>query len=298
MIPEDVARAVELACIVDVMAPKPGNVNRDHDFADTTCESFLVSAWAVAPAFARAHELSVGELILGARRATSRFVSANTNLGIILLLAPFAKAAVQRAPGSLRDRLRRVLDGLTVRDCSLAYAAIREAHPGGLGHIDEHDVSDEPTITLLQAMDVAKSRDSVASEYCSCYELTFELVYPALLEAAADCESWQTAVVQTFLIALAQVPDTLIARKVGWKTAQETSRLAGRTIRSGPPGSCAWRSAVEELDAYLRADGNRRNPGTTADLITAALFVLFAEHGCESLLKKGRDRECASSRLR
>jgi hypothetical protein len=166
MIPEDVARAVELACIVDVMAPKPGNVNRDHDFADTTCENFLVSAWAVAPVFARSHELSVGELILGARRATSRFVSANTNLGIILLLAPFAKAAVQRAPGSLRDRLRRVLDGLTVRDCSLAYAAIREAHPGGLGRIDEHDVSDEPTITLLQAMDVAKSRDSVASEYC------------------------------------------------------------------------------------------------------------------------------------
>ena len=181
MIPEDVARAVELACIVDVMAPKPGNVNRDHDFADTTCENFLVSAWAAAPVFARSHELSVGELILGARRATSRFLSANTNLGIILLLAPFAKAAVQRAPGSLRDRLRRVLDGLTVRDCSLAYAAIREAHPGGLGRIDEHDVSDEPTITLLQAMDVAKSRDSVASEYCSCYELTFELVYPALL---------------------------------------------------------------------------------------------------------------------
>lgn len=298
MTPEDVAREVELACIVEVMAPKPGNVNRDHDFADTACEDFLVSAWAVAPVFARARELSVGELILGARRATSRFVTANTNLGMILLLAPLAKAAVRQAPGALRERLRHVLDGLTIRDSSLAYTAIRETHPGGLGRIAEHDVSGEPTITLLEAMDVAKSRDSVASEYCSCYELTFELAYPALLECAANCESWQIAVVQAFLMVLAQVPDTLIARKVGQETAQEASRLAVRAVRSGPPGAAAWREALEALDVYLRYDANQRNPGTTADLIAAALFVLFAEHGCELLLKKGGDRECVSSRPR
>ena len=28
-----------------------------------------------------------------------------------------------------------------------------------------------------------------------------------------------------------------------------------------------------ELDSWLRSDGNRRNPGTTADLVAATLFA-------------------------
>jgi triphosphoribosyl-dephospho-CoA synthase len=32
-------------------------------------------------------------------------------------------------------------------------------------------------------------------------------------------------------------------------------------------------SAVGELDFWLRSDGHRRNPGTTADLIAASLFA-------------------------
>ena len=51
MKPEEVAKAVELACMVEVLAPKPGNVNRYQDFVDTTCEDFLLSAWAVGPVF-------------------------------------------------------------------------------------------------------------------------------------------------------------------------------------------------------------------------------------------------------
>ena len=32
-----------------------------------------------------------------------------------------------------------------------------------------------------------------------------------------------------------------------------------------------------EFDAWLRADGHRRNPGTTADLIAASLFAAFRD---------------------
>jgi triphosphoribosyl-dephospho-CoA synthetase len=34
---------------------------------------------------------------------------------------------------------------------------------------------------------------------------------------------------------------------------------------------------VRALDADLRGDGNARNPGTTADLVTAVLFVALLE---------------------
>ena len=38
------------------------------------------------------------------------------------------------------------------------------------------------------------------------------------------------------------------------------------------------RAAGVALDKYLRSDGNRLNPGTTADLIAACLFVALREN--------------------
>ena len=59
-----------------------------------TYEDFILSAWASAPVFSRSEELSVGQLILEGVRAAQHMVSCNTNLGILLLLAPLAKAAL------------------------------------------------------------------------------------------------------------------------------------------------------------------------------------------------------------
>ncbi|MBM3308879.1 MAG: hypothetical protein FJY77_01365, partial [Candidatus Altiarchaeales archaeon] len=33
------------------------------------------------------------------------------------------------------------------------------------------------------------------------------------------------------------------------------------------------RQKTKQLDEYLRSDGNKLNPGTTADLVTAGLFI-------------------------
>ena len=54
-----------------------------------------------------------------------------------------------------------------------------------------------------------------------------------------------------------------------------------RSLRGLPLGLgvefAAGRAAGRELDAYLRSDGHRLNPGTTADLVTACLFVALRE---------------------
>ncbi|MFC1759755.1 triphosphoribosyl-dephospho-CoA synthase [Planctomycetota bacterium] len=42
-------------------------------------------------------------------------------------------------------------------------------------------------------------------------------------------------------------------------------------------GSETYNAALADLDFWLRSDGNRRNPGTTADLIAAGLFVALLE---------------------
>ena len=41
----------------------------------------------------------------------------------------------------------------------------------------------------------------------------------------------------------------------------------------------AGRGALADFDASLRDAANRRNPGTTADLVTGTLMVAFLEDG-------------------
>src|ERR671923_1394531 len=161
--PDSVAGPAQLACVLELSAEKPGNIPPSHDFHDTSYEDMLRSAIAVGPELARAGERRVGESALAVVEASRRVAPANTNLGIALLLAPLAKAALDGGP--LRPRVGATLRALDVADARAAYAAIRLSGSGGLGERVEHDVHSEPTVGLREAMADAAERDSVASEY-------------------------------------------------------------------------------------------------------------------------------------
>ena len=90
----DIAALAQLACLLEVSAPKPGNVSPGRHFADLRYEDFLTSAIAIGQPFARAGDQSVGVTIRHAIDATACWTRTNTNLGIVLLLAPLARAAV------------------------------------------------------------------------------------------------------------------------------------------------------------------------------------------------------------
>jgi triphosphoribosyl-dephospho-CoA synthase len=269
---EAVAAAAELACILEASAEKPGNITPRHDFADTSYEDMLRSAIALGPELGRAAERGVGDTVLAAVRATRRVAGANTNLGIALLLAPLARAALLGGP--LRERAEEVLGELTVDDARAAYEAIRTAGAGGLDDPVEHDVRDAPAIGLREAMAAAADRDTVAAEYASGYAVTFELGLPALTRALGDGLAPRRAIVELFLALLAAVPDTLIARKRGRAAAERVSAGAARVIEAG---GVIDATALEAFDASLRRDGNALNPGTTADLVTAVLFVALLD---------------------
>jgi len=273
---EAVAGAAQLACVLEASADKPGNITPRHDFADTSYEDMLRSAIAVGPELGRAAERGVGATVLAAVRATRRVAGANTNLGIALLLAPLARAALTGS-GPLRDEVEDVLAALTRDDAMAAYEAIRRAGAGGLDEPVEHDVRDPPAVGLREAMAAAAGRDSVAAEYASGYALTFDLGLPALRRALRDGLAPRAAVVEAFLALLAAVPDTLVARKRGRAAAERVSAGAAGVIDAGGVRTDAGRAALDAFDAALRADGNALNPGTTADLVTAVLFVALLE---------------------
>jgi triphosphoribosyl-dephospho-CoA synthase len=216
-------------------------------------------------------------------QATRRVAPANTNLGIALLLAPLAKAGSEllatnyQSPiptADLRNQLRAVLNALTVADAIHAYAAIRLAMPGGLAQrVSQHDVRDEPAVTLREAMAAAAGRDSIAAEYAGDYALTFERALPALQAAWNRGLPTRPAVVQAYAELLAAVPDTLIARKRGREVAEAVSQGAAQALAAGGMYSAEGREAIAAFDADVRDADNSLNPGTTADLIAAALFV-------------------------
>ena len=279
----DVAAAAQLACLLEASAPKPGNVSPGRHFADTRYEHFLASAAAIGGPLAGAGARSVGSTVRLAIEATARWTRSNTNLGIVLLLAPVARAALADQPaGGLRAAIGDVLAATTVDDARDVYAAIRRAAPGGLGQAEAQDVADEPTLPLLDVMRLAAHRDGIAREYDSTFAVTFEIGVPALDAARRAGLPWDEAVVETFLTLLAASPDTHIARRAGEAAAAGVSRLARATLEAGGVRSDLGRRALEEMDVELRKEGHSKNPGTTADLTTAAIFVMLlggAWHG-------------------
>jgi triphosphoribosyl-dephospho-CoA synthase len=271
----EVAGAAQLACVLEASADKPGNITPRHDFADTLYEDMLRSAIAIGPELGRAGERGVGDTVLAAVRATRRVAGANTNLGIALLLAPLARAALLGGP--LREGVESELGALTLDDARAAYEAIRLAGAGGLDEPVEHDVRAAPTVALREAMRAAADRDSVAAEYATGYAVTFDLGLPALRRALDDGLAPRAATVEAFLALLARVPDTLIARKRGRPAAERVSTAAASVLAAGGVRDDAGRAALDAFDASLRSDGNALNPGTTADLVTAVLFVAQLE---------------------
>jgi triphosphoribosyl-dephospho-CoA synthase len=275
--PLPIGAAATLACLYEVTARKPGNVYPGADFDETTTyAAFVTSAVVIGPIIEKAPAVGVGQTVLDAVRATRESVHTNTNLGTLLLIAPLAAVP----PGqSLADGIHGVLEDLTADDTRAVYEAIRLASAGGLGRANEADVFDDtlPKITLVEAMRLAADRDLIARQYTNNFSDVFDRT--ALWIEAGLYQGWRLehAIVFAHLRQIAAAPDSLIQRKCGPDVAKEASVFASAILKPLSPGDVDFARTIAKFDHWLRADGHRRNPGTTADLIAAGLFVLLRE---------------------
>ena len=276
MEPARVAATLRDACLLELRALKPGNVHRYAAGHGMTLADFERSAVIVERVFAKP-EQSVGALILDAVDETVRAVGCNTNLGIVLLAAPLAVAALREEPPGLRDRLKSILRALTVEDADLAYQAIRLAKPAGLGKSARHDVRDEPQVTLLEAMTSAAERDRIAGQYATDFGEIFDFALPRLRAAEARGRAPEWAAASLYLDVLSHFPDSHVRRKHGPAKAE-------RVMQDAVPLAAALRDAarpedvkdrLQTLDQALKAEGI--NPGTSADLTVASLFAAGLE---------------------
>jgi triphosphoribosyl-dephospho-CoA synthase len=278
-----IAAAFKWACLAELDAPKPGNV---HAFAGghrMTADAFIASAEAAAVPLS-AEATRVGARILRAVEATSAAVGANTNLGIILLCAPLS-AAAEAVALDLRAALINVVQSLDLEDASLAFRAIVQAAPAGLGKSARHDVFEPATVSLLQAMQEAADRDRIAMQYATCFADVFDIGLAALEAAQRHYADQKWATLATYLGFLSAFPDTHIVRKLGASAAEDVRRTAATFQRSLHAGERPAQLLPELLtwDAALKAKGV--NPGTSADLTVATLFA----HRLKSALPSNRN---------
>lgn len=258
------------ACELDVETPKPGNVSIASAGHGMSAAQFIASAQAAAGALF-VPGARVGTRILDAMTRTLDVAGCNTNLGIVLLVAPLAAALDDLTPPlsvrAWQDATERVLARLTLDDARAAYRAIALANPGGLGDAPEQSVHAEPSVDLRAAMTLAADRDSIARQYANGFRDVFETGLAAVATAPADTP--QAITLDVFLSFLGGWPDSHIVRKQGVTVAQSVTGEAKRH-------RARWRTAPDarELaswDADLKARGI--NPGTSADLTVATLFV-------------------------
>ena len=266
-----IGRIASLACLLEVCASKPGNVHRGADFEDMTLNDFVVSAELLGQAIDSRKQDHLGELILNAIRTTKSLVPVNTNLGIALLLCPLAIVAND---GDLSSTaIRRLLKNSNEDDAAKIYEAIRLANPGGLGESEQLDVNDSAPKSILDAMQFSSDQDQIAQQYTNNFQHVFDDVVPLLSVGQQQFGSVNEAIVYAHVSMLARYGDSLIKRKCGDEESQTAKIMACKVLDRLVNDTDNYSKTLSELDFWMRSDGNKRNPGATADLITAGLFV-------------------------
>jgi triphosphoribosyl-dephospho-CoA synthase len=292
MKPEEIAKMVQIASALEVSGyPKPGNVHRTRDFDDMEFEDFVISGIVIGDTIREActdvdvENPQLGKYILQAVAETDRWIKNNTNLGIVMMTTPIAvAAAISDSFDDIRENIKLVMGNTSVDDACDLYDAINIADAGGMGDQDEYDVASDNAKnelrqnnqTMYDVLKISAPWDMLAREMTGDMPAVFEIGYPKYHELRQS-KSQNDACVLTFLTILSHVPDTLISRKYGSDEAMKISLMTRDllNIKDEPD----FKDRLKEFDDYLFK--NKYNPGTTADLTAASIFVSYLKSNFE-----------------
>jgi triphosphoribosyl-dephospho-CoA synthase len=291
---DDVVFSAQAACILEASVDKPGNVGPTHDFEDTRYEDFVLSGIAIGKAVRKAVEFGmlykegesgIGGLIRTAVEDSNKgHKGKNTNLGMAMLIIPLSAScgvSIKNNTYTLKD-LRRgistIMEGSTPKDTIDLYDAIHISD-AEVGRSERFDVKDpeskkrveEKGLNLHNIFELSKW-DTIAEELVTGMSITFTTGYPSIKDEFEKTGNLRGSVLRCFFEILAKVPDTLIERKNDRGVAVEVSNEAKAILEKGLPAK-----DVAAFDSKLRCDGNRYNPGTTADLTAVSLMVAFLD---------------------
>ena len=298
----------QLSLLLEASSPKPGNVNRSASFSDMDYRHFLTSASLIsrglyecasrgiklASGQISSKQVHLGELIeLCAHDSLTGLNTKNTILGSILLYVPLTVAIASTIEqtstfsiNSVKDELSDIIDNTTVDDSIHLYRTFQLAPPSGRKIKEEPEWTDlhsrydfdNPDVinnikndetTLVDLFKMSAEIDEISNEWANCFPIVLNKIYPYLSKLSTSLEDIEEAIVRTYIWLLSERPDSLIIKKAGKKKAEEVQQIAVEIVKG-------WNDEEElvqlvlRLDEELKAEGNLLNPGTTADLVSAA----------------------------
>ena len=291
---KEIAKLAQIASVLEVSGwPKPGNVHRTRNYDDMVFQDFVISGVVIGDTMEevanQAKEIDdlsnaeLGKYILQAVNETNRWIETNTNLGIMMMCIPIAaSAAISNSFDEIQENVGHLMDATTVEDAVNLYDAINVADAGGMGDQEEFDVMSEKAKdelrannqTMYDVLKISAGWDRLANELTSKMPVCFEIGYPTFSDFWKTCDDVDVinkASVLTFMTILSQVPDTLISRKYGNEIAEAVSRKAEGILKFKDDDSFVEK--LLEFDDYLYE--NKYNPGTTADLTAASIFLSY-----------------------
>lgn len=316
-----IARCAQLAMLLEVSAsPKPGNVDREHNYPDTCFEHFVASSVAVYPVLELAAKSTerIGSLLRSAVYESSAWQQGgNTHFGAFLLLIPLAMAAgeISREQSGSEKTVFRLEIGEFETLASRAHSFVRATgcedavefyrafgHAGvRVNSVEKFDLEDpeatadlrKQNVTLYSLMEIAKGYDLIANEWTTgfgrCLEgaksiLEFMQARNCGVEALSGgsvsiCSGTgiNEAVVYTFLKLLSRHRDTFIQTKFDAETADYVSSRAGEILSDWDTSGKRAENFASILPEVQKFDSEllekRINPGSTADIIIAGLFI-------------------------
>ncbi|THE65633.1 triphosphoribosyl-dephospho-CoA synthase [Salinadaptatus halalkaliphilus] len=274
------AQNARLALLLEVAGtPKPGNVDRTRDLPDLHFEHFLAGAVGAQSGLEMAADgAAVGSAFERAIDGMATQRGDNTQFGALLLLVPLVRASRSELSPAVAES---VVEETTVADAAGFYRAFDHVDvfvddpPASMDDLDVRRGSDavpalfERGLTLYDVMDHSVPGDDVAREWVTGFDRSFLAAHRL---ANADGPATDRAA-SVFLSVLAERPDTLVANRHGETVAREVTDRAAELHDSNALGTDP--DAVERFADELVERGV--NPGTTADIVAAGLFIAL-EH--------------------
>ena len=270
-----VKMAFEYACKLDVFSIKPGNVFLNHPAYGMSHKDFLQSSMACSDIMCE-QNMDIGLKILESVKASMDVVGCNTNLGIILLCVPIVETVYMDKEHKFdQNNLKIVIDNINYKQTKSIYKAINLANAGGMSSKEEFDLKSNKSdnFTLFEAMNFAKTYDYIANEYTNYFYNIINNISLNWRNYFKLMNNDECATTATFLKQIVSNPDSLIARKHGLSTAEQVSErfkeIADEYCALKDPN--ILNNKLLLLDSELKIQG--LNPGTTADVVVASIFL-------------------------
>jgi len=302
-----------LALLVEVAGtPKPGNVDRHRDLGDLRFEAFLGGAVGAREGLELAAngEAGIGRAFERGVAGMAARSGTNTQFGCLLLLVPLVRATAEAddGGGSLSPAsVDRVTRETTVDDAVAFYRAFEHVDvavgepPADADDLDVRRGGDaapalrERGATLRDVMSLsanptdpgdsdgatdAPDTDGIPDRNAQEWVEGFPRTFRAAEWMRSDEGPLTDRAARAFLGLLAADPDTLVAANHGPETAREASERAAALL-GGARSTATDIDAAAVHDADLDAAEDLAdafvdegiNPGTTADLTCAALYI-------------------------